>query len=280
MSTEFPEELAGQRDEILQHATARGTKLGTRRRAPWSRSLLAVFSVLAGTVTVIAGGNHANRVVTSEPDATTLDERRHLDDGRRLHHDRFDGSAGAVGRRPTSAIDVRPRDESTADHGSRVSQQHDPPLRSDDIHVDAGEPAAGADARTVGDRRHGEDACLRLGRRRGRSVHEVAWGDGQSSYGPGPTVGCVAMGVCAIPEPRYGPWDPPQPDPRDDPRRLHARLQARTTRSPSRSTRARSHRARPTSSTRAPLEDGRGDDRTVPRLRRRRRGRRPPRPRP
>jgi hypothetical protein len=41
----------------------------------------------------------------------------------------------------------------------------------------------------------------------------VGWGDGESSYGPDPTIGCFGAGLCGIPEPKYGPWDPPAPNP-------------------------------------------------------------------
>ena len=213
MSAEFPEELAGKRDDILQRATARGTKLRMRRRAAVVASLVLVFSALAGTVAVVASGSHANRVVTSEPDATTSTSD--------------EATSSTVAAATATVSTEAPAPPTTSASDTTFVPVTSEPVTTVLVCHNSSDPRCGpmtlvpapvnqplelrVEQTVTGDTLHmrvygsddtAVDPCM-----------SISWGDGESSYGPGPTVGCVALGVCAIPEPRFGPWDPPPPTP-------------------------------------------------------------------
>ena len=211
MSAEFPEELAGKRDEILQQATARGTKLRLRRRAAIVASLVAVFSVLAGTVAVVADGNHANRVVTAEPDATTStsDETSSTTVADSTTTVSTDAPPTTTAS-DTTFVPVTSEPVTTVlvchnSHDPRCgpfSYTTDPVNQPLELRVEQTVTGDTLHMRVYGSDDTAVDPCMSVG-----------WGDGESSYGPVPAIGCFAMGVCFKPEPQFGPWDPPPPNP-------------------------------------------------------------------
>ena len=212
MSAEFPEELAGRRDEILQRATARETRLRVRRRAAIVASLVLVFSVLGGTVAVLASGSRANRVVTSEPDATTSTSE--------------EATSTTVADATTTVSTDAPPPTTSASATTFVPvtsgpvttvlvchNSHDPrcgPMTF--VPTPVNQPLELKVEQSV----TGDTVKLRIDASDDTAVDpcmSVTWGDGESSYGPNPTIGCFALGVCGVPEPQFGPWDPPAPTP-------------------------------------------------------------------
>jgi hypothetical protein len=150
-----------------------------RRRAALVASLVAVFSVLAGTVaeatTTVStdappptpASDTTFVPVTSEPVTTVL-----------VCHNSHDPRCG-------------PFTYTSDPVNQPLELRVEKTVTGDTLHM----RVYGSDDTAV-------DPCMSVG-----------WGDGESSYGPDLAIGCFAKGLCAMPEPQFGPWDPPAPTP-------------------------------------------------------------------
>jgi hypothetical protein len=216
MSAELPEELAAKRDELLRHATTRGLRLRIRRRvAIVATAIAVVVGIGGGAAAVIGSGDHATRVVTSEPDSTIATSTTVAQSTTTAPEETSTSPATDV---PTTVfpVDTTPATvTSIPSTGTTVLVCHDSydprcgpltytstpvnqPLELSIDHTVSGLTATlhihASDDAAV-------DPCMRIN-----------WGDGALSNGPD-RFGCIAEGLCADLPQRYGPWDPPAPTP-------------------------------------------------------------------
>ena len=149
----------------------RGTMLRIRRRLAITATAVVAVSAVVGSVFALTGDHPRARVVTSEP-ASTVEVTSTTDSTSTTIADTTTEPASTVVTPTTSAPTTtigQPVDPGTTDTTALVCHDsYDPRLWSADVHVHAGEPAARARGRPVGDRF--EQRAARTARARGPTV--------------------------------------------------------------------------------------------------------------